>query len=133
MVPSNLPTNKSTSASPSMSTNTAETKATYERHLQAVFKGDIDAILSDYTGESVLYAPDGPIRGIEELREFFIPFMSNKPEGFPESFEKIHEDVEGEIAYLVYKCEPAIPMGMDTFIIRDGRIVLQTFAAYMPS
>ncbi len=43
----------------------------------------------------------------------------------------VRQDVEGEIAFIVWSSEPAFPLGTDTFIIRDGRIVAQTFAAHM--
>jgi hypothetical protein len=40
------------------------------------------------------------------------------------------QDVEGEVAYIVWKAEPFIPLATDTFLIRDGKIVAQSFAAF---
>ena len=47
------------------------------------------------------------------------------------SFEMQCEEVVGEIAYIVWSCETgthSLPVGTDTFVIRDGKIVAQTFA-----
>ena len=43
----------------------------------------------------------------------------------------VRQDLEGEMAYIVWKAEPFIPMATDTFVIRDGKIVVQTYAGYM--
>ena len=45
------------------------TEATLAHHLQAFGEG-LDALLSDYTEESVLFTPNGMVRGIDELRTF---------------------------------------------------------------
>ena len=48
------------------------------------------------------------------------------------SFEMLREEVEGEVAYLVWKAETAdhrYELGTDTYIVRNGKIVTQTFAA----
>jgi hypothetical protein len=42
--------------------------------------------------------------------------------------------IEGEIAYIAWTFESekvSIPFGSNTFVIRDGKIVTQTFAAQM--
>ena len=117
-----------------MSTDTTkQTEATLAHHLQAFGEGSIDGILSDYTEDSILFAPDGPVHGLDEIRTFIEAFVNNMPPGMMEAFEMIRQDVEGEIAYIVWKAEPFVPLGTDTFIVRDGKIVVQTFAAYMPS
>jgi len=37
--------------------------------------------------------------------------------------------VDGEIAYIVWKAEPGVQLATDTFIVRDRKIMVQTFAA----
>jgi len=44
----------------------------------------------------------------------------------------VQQLVEGEIAYIVWSAESQryrIPLATDTYVIRDGKIVAQTFAA----
>ncbi len=112
---------------------TRQTEATLAHHLQAIGKGDIDAILSDYTEDSILFTPDGPVRGLDELRKFFEAFISNMPPGMMGAFKMVRQDIEGEIAYIVWTAEPFVALGTDTFVVRDGKIIVQTFAAHMPS
>jgi hypothetical protein len=50
-----------------------------------------------------------------------------------ENFEMVRQDVEGELAYIVWKSASAVPLGTDTFIVRKGKIVMQTFAAHATS
>jgi hypothetical protein len=37
-----------------------------------------------------------------------------------------HQEVTGEIAYIIWTAEPFIPFASDTFLIRDDSIVVQT-------
>jgi ketosteroid isomerase-like protein len=104
------------------------TEATLKHHLQAFSQG-VDAILSDYTDDSVLFTPDGPVRGLERLRAFFDGFIRNSPPDLLDAVRLIRQDVDGEVAYLVWKAEPYITMATDTFVIRNGKIMVQTFVA----
>jgi hypothetical protein len=47
------------------------------------------------------------------------------------SFEMLRQEIDGDTAYIVWKAETAdnrFELGTDTFIVKDGRIVAQTFA-----
>ena len=107
------------------------TEATLEHHLQAINEG-VDAILRDYTEQSVLFTPDGPIRGLEGIRSFFEDFLANSPPELLEAITLIRQDIDGDIAYIIWKAEPYIPYATDTFVIRNGKIVTQTFTALGP-
>lgn len=111
---------------------TKQTEATLAHHLQSLGAG-IDALLSDYTEDSILFTPNGPVRGLDGLRAFFEAFIKNMPPGMMEAFQMVRQDVEGETAYILWKAEPFAPLGTDTFVVRNGKIMVQTFAAYMPS
>jgi hypothetical protein len=44
------------------------------------------------------------------------------------------QEVHGEIAYIVWKADTPsldVPLGTDTFVVRDGKIVVQTFAGQL--
>ncbi len=47
------------------------------------------------------------------------------------SFQITKQEVIGEIAYIAWKAEPAVPLGTDTFVVRDGKIAYQTFAIHV--
>lgn len=108
-----------------------QTEKTLIHHLQSIGEGDIDGILSDYTEDAILITPDGTLRGHDEIRPLFEKFVSDiLPVG--SDFEISQQIIEGEVAYIVWSAESPgykIPIGTDTFVIRDGKIVVQTFAA----
>lgn len=113
-----------------LSETTKQTESTLKRHGQALISGDIDAILSDYTEDSVMYTPGGPVRGLAQLREAFVRFVRNLPPDFWETSEMVRQDVEGEVGYNVWRSEQ-VPLGTNTFIVRDGKIMVQTFVMYV--
>jgi ketosteroid isomerase-like protein len=93
--------------------------------------GDVVSTMADFTAESKLFTPEGLLRGREAIRGFFEQLFAEfaKPGA---SFELLREEVEGDTAYLVWKAETAdnrYELGTDTFIVQNGKIVTQTFAA----
>jgi ketosteroid isomerase-like protein len=113
-----------------MSTDASrETEKILKHHMDAVSKSDVDTILGDYTEDSVLFAPEGPMHGLVEIRAFFEGFFDSLSTDFMDDFVMMREDVEGEIAYILWAAEPYVSMGTDTFIVRNGKIAVQTFAA----
>lgn len=75
-----------------LTTQTAETKAVLTHHLESAFAGDIEAVLSDYSEDSVIYLPQGPIRGLTQIRKFFTDFLGSKPKDSEEAFEMLRQD-----------------------------------------
>jgi len=108
---------------------TKETNAVLDNHLAAAQRGDLESVLNDFTEDSVLFLPQGPVRGMAELREFYRAFLTKPPSGFPKAFELLRRDVDGEVAYIVWKAEPGVRLATDTFLVRDRKIKVQTFAA----
>lgn len=106
------------------------TKDVVARHLDFFYKGDIDGILSDYTPGTVFFTPGGPLRGVPAIRPFFEAMVAEfaKPGA---SFSMKQQFVDGEHAYILWSAETAdnvYELGTDTFIVRDGKIVAQSFA-----
>jgi ketosteroid isomerase-like protein len=101
---------------------------TLQHHLEALVAQDIDAIVSDYTDESVLITPDVTIRGTSELRDFFTDALKAMP-GFVDAIALNRQEIEGDVAYIVWTAPGFMTLGTDTFLVRDGKIVVQTFAA----
>ena len=48
---------------------------------------------------------------------------------FLSNLKMAKQEVIGEIAYIAWSVEGMIALGTDTFVIRNGKIVAQTFAA----
>ena len=107
------------------------TESTLSHHLQAIGEG-IDAIMGDYTDSSVLFTPQGPLTGLEPIRAFFDGFLRTSPPELLRAMMVTRQDIRGEIAYILWKADPFIPLATDTFVIRDGKIVVQSFAVLAP-
>jgi ketosteroid isomerase-like protein len=89
----------------------ATTQQVLDHHLQCFGEGNLDGILEDYTAASLLFTPDGILRGPDEMRGLFEAFFAEfaKPGA---SFDMKKQIVEGETAYIVWSAETA----------REGRL-----------
>lgn len=107
-------------------------KEVFEHHGRAVDAGDVDEILKDYTQRSILFTPEGPLRGPRAMRPLFERLVTElMPPGKTE-FDLKQMSIEGEIVYIAWSSSSEfadIPLGTDTFVIRNGKIVAQTFTA----
>jgi ketosteroid isomerase-like protein len=106
------------------------TQTVLEHHLGCFGAGDLDGILSDYAPDSVLFTPSGPLVGLDAIKPLYVGMFAEfgKP-GM--SFEMQHQAVEGDYAYIVWTAETAdnvYEVATDTFVVRGGKIVAQSFA-----
>ena len=106
------------------------TKDVIDHHLRSFGERDLKGILSDYAPGAVLFTPEGPLRGIDAIRPLFQAMLAEF--GKPGSvFSMKQQFVEGDYAYILWTAETAdnvYEMGTDTFVVRDGKIVVQSFA-----
>lgn len=100
-------------------------------HMTCVARSDVDGIMQDYTDQSILFSPDGVLASEEQIRQFFATLtVSMMPAGT--SFTALRQDVRGDTAFLVWRAEaPSMRfhLGVETLVIRDGKIVTHSFAA----
>ena len=106
------------------------TEAVLTRHLQTFGAGDLEGILADYGADAILFTPSGLVRR-DELANLFTGLFAefSKP---GTTFSMQYQVVEGEIGFIVWSAETAdnnYEFATDTFVIRDGKIATQTFAA----
>jgi len=109
----------------------ASTKDVLDHHLKCFGEGDLSGILSDYAPNAVLFAPDGPLKGVDAMKPLFQAMFAEfgKPGA---AFSMKQKFVEGDYAYILWTAETAdnvYELGTDTFVVRDGKIVAQSFAA----
>ena len=107
------------------------TKDVLDNHLNAFSKGDLAGILSDYAPEAVMFTRDGSLKGADAMRPLFEALIEEfgKPGA---RFTLERQSIQGDYAYIVWTAETAdnvYELATDTFIVRDGQIVTQTFAA----
>ena len=100
------------------------------RHVKCFFEGDLEGIVSDYSADAVVFTPTGPLRGRDPIREFYRALI--KEFGQPgTTFSMQLQSIDGDFAYAVWSAETAdnlYEMATDTHVVRDGKIVAQSFA-----
>ena len=114
-----------------MNTESSVTETVVRNHLQAFLeqKG-IAAIVNDYDETARLYSEAMIYYGKQKISGFFADFIDSLPEGAIDRFALRSLWVDGNIAYITWGVGSEIPLGTDTFVVENGKIVSQTFAMY---
>jgi ketosteroid isomerase-like protein len=102
-------------------------------HLGSFQDNDLEAVIADYTNESVLITQDATYKGPEEIKGFFAALMIYFPKQ-QSGFELDKIVVNNELVYIVWHATTPslhVSLGTDTFIVRDGKIYQQTFAGQL--
>jgi ketosteroid isomerase-like protein len=100
-----------------------------EHHIQALVSRDVDSIMEDYADDAILFSPTGALKGTKNIRASFIGVVGTLTPEIIRSMKVIKQDIDGEYAYIFWSAAPSIPLGSDTFCVRDGKIVMQSFVA----
>lgn len=122
----------STAGNPDAETSISEekTKEVLDHHWMAFKNNDLEETMKDYTEESVLVTPDATYNGLDEIRNNFV----NAFKAFPKDSSTFSLDksiVVKDIGYILWKSKTPrfnLSYATDTFIIREGKIIRQTFA-----
>jgi len=102
-----------------------------DRHLKSFAGYDLDGVLADYSSDAVLFVPDGPLKGPDAIKPLFQALVAEfrKPGS---SFTLQQRLIDGDHAYILWTAETAgnsYEFATDTFVVRNGKIVAQSFAA----
>lgn len=107
----------------------ATTQEVLAHHLGCFAAGDLDGVLSDYAPGAVLFTRDRPLRGADAIRPLFAALIAEfaKPGA---RLRMRQQFIEGDYGYILWTAETSenvYELGTDTFVVRDGRIVAQSF------
>lgn len=105
------------------------TQEVFAHHLQAFSQG-LDALVSDYTEHSSIVLQSGTITGLSGIRQFFETLLKDMRPEFWEAFKIQRQEVCADVAYLVWEAKPFVAMATDTLLVRDGKILVQTFTTF---
>jgi ketosteroid isomerase-like protein len=102
-----------------------------DHHLKAFADYDVDGVLADYSPDAILFTPAGPLKGPGAIKPVFEGLVSEfqKPGS---SFTLQQRWIGGDHAYILWNAETAdnsYEFATDTFVVRSGKIVVQSFAA----
>ena len=107
------------------------TKDVVDNHLECFRNRHLEGILSDYAAGAVLFTPEGVLKGRDAIKPLFQRMLAEfaKP---GVSFDMKQASVEGDYAYIVWQAQTPdniYELGTDTFVVRNGDIIVQSFAA----
>jgi ketosteroid isomerase-like protein len=105
------------------------TQDVLDHHLGAFADRDLKGVLSDYAPGAVLFTQNGTLKGVEAISPLFQAMITEfgKPGA---TFNMKEQSVDGDHAYILWTAETAdniYELGTDTFVVRDGKIVAQSF------
>jgi hypothetical protein len=107
------------------------TASVLRHHTQALISRKLDEILKDYCEESLVCTPMGTARGLKEIRDTFMAALNTfTPEALA-NMKSIRQEINGDYAYILWSALPVVSFGGDTFHVRDGKIIMQTFVSQM--
>jgi len=105
-------------------------KAVIIRHITSFLENDLEKLMEDYSDESVLITVDKTLKGIDQIRTFFIGLMKYFPK--EKSYFKLNKlEVCDGIGFIIWQGKGQgvdVTFGTDTFIVVNNKIELQTFA-----
>ncbi len=109
----------------------ASTKDVIEHHLKCFGELNLEGVLSDYAADAIMFTADGALQGVDKIRPLFQAMLAEfgKPGA---TFQMKQQFIEGDHAYILWNAETAenvYELGTDTFAVRDGKIVAQSYTS----
>lgn len=106
-----------------------QTRRVMEHHWKAFKENDLNAVMEDYTEESFLITPGKTYKGLKAIRENFVQaFKAFPTDENPLTLKKMV--IEQDVGYIIWQARTSsmnLRFATDTFVIRDGKIVRQTY------
>ena len=109
-----------------MAATTRTPQEVFQHHAEVLIGGDIDGIVSDYSDDAVFITPNGTLRGKDGVREGFEQLLADLPSA---EWAVPTQIFEGDVLFIEWSADAAstrVEDGIDTFVFRDGEIVVQT-------
>ncbi|WP_458188152.1 nuclear transport factor 2 family protein [Haladaptatus sp. NG-WS-4] len=106
------------------------TRSVLEHHVTAFDDQNLEAVMEDFGEESVIITETGTYHGRDEIEGLFEELFADFSQP-GSTVELRHQTIEDEVAHIVWEGETPdndYEFATDTFIVRDGTIVTQTFA-----
>ncbi|HSJ57683.1 MAG TPA: nuclear transport factor 2 family protein [Anaerolineae bacterium] len=105
-----------------------ETKQVVDRHLAALMERDLVKLVDHYAEDAFFLSnlTPGPVRGQDALRQLWTQILTILTPEVLATLTLLQQQVEGDVAYLKWSASPVIPFGVDTLVVRNGKIVAHT-------
>lgn len=109
-----------------------DTRAVLDHHMKAFLAGDLDEVMADYTEDSAFVGAEGTTTGLAAIRAAYVKLFDGTFRPGTYTLEVDALEVAGEVGFVQWHATTqgaTVPLGTDTFVIRDGKILVQTYAA----
>lgn len=102
------------------------TRAVVDHHMTVAAAGNIDAVMLDYAEDAIHIAPDGIVsKGKTAIRKIYAALLAGPALSLVVNKSIFERDV-GYITWTSNAGNPDEAQGSDTFVVRDGKIIIQT-------
>lgn len=98
----------------------------FQHHAEALIAGKLEEIVADYADDAVFITPSGVQRGKDGVRAGFIKLLEDLPNA---QWSVPTQIFDGDILFIEWSADAGatrVDDGVDTFVFRDGQIVVQT-------
>jgi ketosteroid isomerase-like protein len=98
----------------------------FQHHAEVLIAGDLEGIVEDYADDAVFISPTGVLRGKDGIREAFTKLLADVPSA---EWQVPTQIFEGDVLFIEWSAHAEktfVEDGIDTFVFRDGEIVVQT-------
>jgi uncharacterized protein (TIGR02246 family) len=102
-----------------------------DRHLKSFSERDLDGVLADYASDAVFFIPGQPLQGRDEIGSFFKALLAEFAAPGA-TFSLRQQSFAGDYGYILWSAETDghfYEAATDTFVVQNGKIVAQSFAA----
>ena len=123
-------------------------KQVLDRHVAAIQKGDVDALMADYADNAIVLAPkgivtpathttDGPdvFVGKKNARKLFVTLTNKDNIAGVRSMKSHYENLSGGVTLMHWVQFPGTAKevdGVDVFVIRGGKVAYQAVTVDPP-
>jgi hypothetical protein len=86
--------------------------------------------MTDYTDQSVLITKEASYKGIGQIKSYFSELITHFPKN-QSTFELDKLVISEDLVFIIWHANSAtvqVPFATDTIIIKEGKILKQTFA-----
>jgi ketosteroid isomerase-like protein len=98
----------------------------FQHHAEVLIAGDLEGIVEDYADDAVFISPSGVLRGKDGIREAFTKLLDDVANA---DWSVPTQIFEGDVLFIEWSAKAAstfVEDGIDTFVFRDGEILVQT-------